>query len=126
MKQLNTVFASALAATAVALAFPAMGSAAEREWDIGAYDQCMADGIGKGHDAQDAKNHEALCCWASGGDWNIALGKCQAPPANQQASRPSIAQQGDIPNYTLEPTPSRVTRMPVGVITATLEPASAS
>lgn len=126
MRSLRTASAAALAATAVVLAFPAIASGAPREWDIGTYDQCIASGIGKGYDADEWRNHQALCCYTSGGDWNAAQGKCQAPPAEQQASRPSIAQQGDIPDYTLEPTPSRVTRMPVGVITATFEPASAS
>lgn len=121
MKNFRTALTSALAATAVALAFPAMASAAEREWDIGAYDQCLADGIGKGHDEQEAENHRALCCWSSGGDWSAAQGKCQAPPAEQQASRPSIAHQGDLPTYTLEPSAPRATRTPSGVITTTLE-----
>lgn len=102
MKTLITT-TSVLAAAAVALAFPAVASAAPREWDIGSYDQCLLDGIGQGYDEQEAENHEALCCLSSGGDWNAAQSKCQAPPAEQQATRPSMAHLGDLPTYTLEP-----------------------
>ena len=116
MRSLHTASVAALAATAVALAFPATASAESREWDIGSYDQCVADGYGKGYDDEEWTNHVALCCWASGGDWSAALGKCQAPPAEQQASRPSIAHQGDLPNYTLEPSTPPATGMPTRVI----------
>lgn len=105
-----------------AIAEPASACAAPREWDIGAYDQCLADGIGKGYDEDEALNHKALCCWASGGDWNIAEGKCQAPPAEPAQGRavpPAVATQ------TLEPAPPPVVRNP-GVVTETFTPAPAA
>jgi hypothetical protein len=116
MRSLHTASAAALAATAVALAFPAIASGAPREWDIGSYDQCVADGYGKGHYGEEWTKYIVKCCLDSGGDWNVAEGKCQAPPAEQQASRPSIAHQGDLPDYTLEPSTPPATRIPPRVI----------
>ncbi|GFG49606.1 hypothetical protein CQY20_19190 [Mycolicibacterium agri] len=122
MKTLITAAsAAAFAATAVVLALPATASAAEREWDIGSYDQCIADGYGKGFDNQDWENHDALCCWASGGDWNAAQGRCQAPPAEQQTARPSLAHQGELPTHTLEPSTPPV-RVSPRVITQSITP----
>ena len=120
MKTIRTATTAALAATAVALALPAVASAAPREWDIGSYDQCIAGGYGKGYDADEWRNHEALCCYRSGGDWNAAQNKCQAPPAEQQAQHPITANQSDLPNYTLEPSTPPATRIPPRVINQTI------
>jgi hypothetical protein len=105
-----------------ALAEPAHACAAPREWDIGAYDQCLNDGLGKGYNEEEQLNHLALCCWASGGDWNAALGKCQAPPA-EPTQRPAIAP--GVIAQTLEPAAPPVIRNP-GVVTGTFSPAPAN
>jgi hypothetical protein len=105
-----------------ALAEPAHACAAPREWDIGAYDQCLNDGLGKGYNEEEQLNHQALCCWATGGDWNAALGKCQAPPA-EPAQRPAIAP--GVITQTLEPAAPPVIRNP-GVATGIFSPAPAN
>jgi hypothetical protein len=105
-----------------ALAEPAHACAAPREWDIGAYDQCLNDGLGKGYNEEEQLNHQALCCWATGGDWNAALGKCQAPPA-EPAQRPAIAP--GVITQTLEPAAPPVIRNP-GVVTGIFSPAPAN
>jgi hypothetical protein len=105
-----------------ALAEPAHACAAPREWDIGAYDQCINDGLGQGYNEEEKLNHDALCCWATGGDWNAAQGKCQAPPA-ESAQRPAIAP--GLITRTLEPTAPPVVRNP-GVVTATFSSAPAN
>ena len=105
-----------------ALAEPAHACAAPREWDIGAYDQCLTDGLGKGYNEEERLNHEALCCWATGGDWNAAQGKCQAPPA-EPAQRPAVAP--GVITQTLEPAAPPVIRNP-GVVTGTFSPAPAN
>ena len=120
MKTLHKAPVVAFAAAAVALTLPAIASAQEREWDIGTYDQCLNDGLGKGYNDEEYTNHKALCCWSSGGDWNAAEGKCQAPPKDQPAQRPSLGQVSDLPRYTLEPSPLPPTRVPSGVITQTV------
>jgi hypothetical protein len=105
-----------------ALAEPAHACAAPREWDIGTYDQCLNDGLGQGYTDEEWLNHQALCCWATGGDWNAAQGKCQAPPA-ESAQRPHIAP--GVITQTLEPTAPPVIRNP-GVLTEAFSPAPAS
>ena len=65
-----TLIAAAATLGGSAIGEPAKACAAPREWDIGAYDQCIAGGYGKGYDAQEWENHKALCCLASGGDWS--------------------------------------------------------
>jgi hypothetical protein len=105
-----------------ALAEPAHACAAPREWDIGAYDQFLNDGLGKGYNEEEQLNHQALCCWATSGDWNAALGKCQAPPA-EPAQRPAIAP--GVITQTLEPAALPVIRNP-GVVTETFSPAPAN
>jgi hypothetical protein len=62
---------------AAAVAFGATGTAsAAPEWDIGAYDKCLKNGM-----------PTLDCCLISGGEWSN--GKCQAPPGLEQPSRPS-------------------------------------
>lgn len=105
-----------------AVADPAHACAAPREWDIGSYDQCLADGIGKGYDDEEWLNHKALCCWASGGDWNAVQGDCQAPPA-EPAQRPAVAP--GVITHTFEPVAPPVVRNP-GVVTQPFSPAPAN
>jgi hypothetical protein len=107
-----------------AVAEPAHACAAPREWDIGAFDQCVNDGLGKGYNDEERQNHMALCCWATGGDWNAAEGKCQAPPP-EPAPRPGIAPKPGVITQTLEPTAPPVLRNPA-VLTQTFSPAPAS
>jgi hypothetical protein len=79
-----------LAATAlmVGAAFgSAPNSGAEREWDIGQYDDCMSKTI----------RDPDLCCVRSGGDVGSTPGSCTAP-------RPD-AQLEELPGRTLPPVP---------------------
>src|SRR5258705_3184799 len=79
-----------LGALAVA-AFPPVGltavATAEPEWDIGIYDNCIAEN-------GDSIASQHSCCDRSGGVWiprRVAdnnSGKCVAPAANQQAVQP--------------------------------------
>lgn len=118
-----TLIAAAATLGGSAIGEPAKACAAPREWDIGAYDQCIAGGFGKGYDAQEWENHKALCCLASGGDWSAARSECQAPPAEPaQAPRAGI---GEIPTHTVEPTGPPITRIPMD-ITAQLTQGAAS
>jgi hypothetical protein len=108
------LIAAAAALGGSAVGEPAKACAAPREWDIGTYDECIANGYGKGYDAQEWENHKALCCLASGGDWNAVRSECQAPPA-EQAHAPWQAGVGEIPAYTLEPVAPPATRIPSGI-----------
>jgi len=83
-----------LGALAVA-AFPPVGltavATAEREWDIGAYDQCI----------KDHPNSPYGCCYKTGGEWSgdDVTGKCVAPGLNsvllpQGTSQPQHANVG--------------------------------
>ena len=89
-----------LAGPALALGL-AIGSAAiasaDREWDIGAYDDCM----------KKTYRDAAWCCLTSGGvvtDVNAQDDSgCAAPPAEQQSGRnplPSLA-----PTHVMQPSP---------------------
>ena len=68
---IRTAPAVVLAAAGVALAFPAIASAlpdTPGEWDIGAYDQCVASGEGQLPDKPNAQeDHIHYCCINSGG-----------------------------------------------------------
>ena len=69
---------SVIVAGAIALGCNALGgvpiAAAEPEWDIEAYDQCLVDTPG----------HYAYCCYISGGVKGRDPGSCTAPAALQQ------------------------------------------
>ncbi|MDX1883184.1 hypothetical protein [Mycolicibacterium sp. 120270] len=71
-----------LAATAglglSAIASPVTASAVPGEWDIERYDNCLNPDI---EDPSEQLAWTRKCCRDSGGVWNEALGKCQAPPA---------------------------------------------
>jgi hypothetical protein len=79
-----------MAATALTAALAIGTSAtavAEREWDIGQYEQCISDGYGMGFSPAQWDEYEQACCIASGGDWLPAPAegnKCYAPPAEAE------------------------------------------
>ena len=88
------------------------------EWDIGAYDQCVAsfDGNPLDSDAEHKRwqDHMKYCCEKSGGVFNYAgPGGCVAPPANP--AQGPVAPPGGVATQTLEPAPPPVVRNP-GVI----------
>ena len=60
------------AAVTIGIGYPAVASA---EWDIGAYDHCMAT-------PHNDPNFHEYCCNGSGGVWTGS--KCVAPADNQQ------------------------------------------
>lgn len=68
MTSISTYFSRLVPATLLAAATlagsgveePAVACAAPAEWDIGAYDQCLAGLIGKGLDQQEMLNQTAL------------------------------------------------------------------
>ncbi len=82
---LRTPILAVLAAT-VALGCPAVATAESKEWDIGAYDQCVGSFDGKpASNAEDHKrwvDHMKMCCEKTGGVFKYAgSGGCEAPPA---------------------------------------------
>jgi hypothetical protein len=84
---LATLFAGAATLSASAFGDPATACAAPREWDIGAYDDCVATVWIEG-DISPAQNEEMYdsirwCCEYSGGVWNADSVSCAAPPAEQ-------------------------------------------
>jgi hypothetical protein len=104
--------AALLAATAAlggsAIVDPATACAAPAEWDIGAYDRCVA----KANDAwaegliKDLGGALRECCEKTGGVYILSNQKCQAPPANS-ADAP---QQPILPGVA--PRPGVVTEIP--------------
>jgi hypothetical protein len=96
MKSLLTASTTAMAAVAVALAFPVTASA-QAEWDIGAYDQCWNSGLGKGFTQEEFDEHVHHCCVNSGGIWTGI--KCVAPPAEASSTR----WVGEVPVHVFEP-----------------------
>jgi hypothetical protein len=68
--------AAILAAAAIGLAQPAV-SHAEREWDIGVYDDCIQSGL-----------TIQTCCALSGGDYDPEGITCYAPAAVQTTPEP--------------------------------------
>ena len=89
-----------LTAVSIALASPAVSTAEPKEWDIEAYDQCMASFKGKRSEQPGLwYQHLEKCCKESGGVW-VAT-KCVAPPAEQPAEWTPEPEQ--IPPGVLEP-----------------------
>jgi hypothetical protein len=97
---------SALAVAAVPPAGLTAIAAAADEWDIGAYDRCIAD---NGDDILS----QHLCCDHSGGVWiprklgDNNSGKCVAPPANPASSQPQGPNRGprSAPPTAINPAP---------------------
>jgi hypothetical protein len=107
----------AIVAAAFALASPAVASAEQKEWDIGAYDQCVSSFDGNpSTSAADYKrwqDHMKMCCEKTGGVYKYSgTGGCESPPKDQAQEwrRPS-----DLPTETLTP----VVDVPPGAITQT-------
>ena len=83
MKNINCAIITAVAGLGLVLGASAPASA-ERIWDIGAYDDCMAriPTIPDNYDFEHWK-----CCKDSGGDYehgDADQGKCKAPPAEAE------------------------------------------
>ena len=120
---IRTAPAVVLAAAGVALAFPAIASAlpdTPGEWDIGAYDQCVASGEGQLPDKPNAQeDHIHYCCINSGGVWNAVAKTCQAPPA-EPAGAPITKATPKAPTGVFEPVRPTATRVPGGVFVQTL------
>jgi hypothetical protein len=92
-----TVAAGALAVGALALTAPANSEA--REWDIGAYDQCVGafDGVPSvsAADYERWEDHMKLCCDRTGGVFRYAgANGCVAPPAEEAERRPTLPDFG--------------------------------
>lgn len=109
---------SAVAGTAAAAAQPNTGG----EWDIGAYDRCVNSGENQLPDKPNAQeDHIHYCCINSGGVWNAAAKKCQAPAA-EPAEAPQTRLPGRVPVQVFEPVASSTTQIPSRVILQTLTP----
>lgn len=76
-KGISTAFIGAAILVGTGFAQPAVVYGAEKEWDIGMYDQCLKDNPGS--------HHQHFCCHSSGGQWDYDNGKCTAPPARTAA-----------------------------------------
>jgi hypothetical protein len=111
----------ALVAAAVGFTSPAVASAEPKEWDIGAYDQCVSSFDGNpAASAADNKrwvDHMKMCCEKTGGVYKYSgPGGCESPPKDQpEAWTPPSG----LPTQTLTSDPVRV---PPGSITQNLEP----
>lgn len=120
--QFRTASAALFAAAAIALAFPATASGlpdTPGEWDIGAYDRCVNSGENQLPDKPNAQeDHIHYCCINSGGVWNAAAKKCQAPPA-EPAEAPQTRLPGRVPVQVFEPAPSWTPRVTGGVVAQT-------
>jgi hypothetical protein len=119
--QFRTASAALFAAAAIALAFTATASGlpdTPGEWDIGAYDRCVNSGENQLPDKPNAQeDHIHYCCINSGGVWNAAAKKCQAPPA-EPAEAPQTRLPGRVPVQVFE-APSWTPRVTGGVVAQT-------
>jgi hypothetical protein len=109
------LFGTAATLSASAFGDPATACAAPREWDIGAYDACvaraLADYQGGKSTLQDYNENVMVCCVATGGDWNYAAaagGDCTAPfgeEAQEAERQPAPPPEGMTlwPGYTQAP-----------------------
>jgi hypothetical protein len=71
------------------------------EWDIGAYDQCMA-GIPTIMTPQEYELASHECCVKSGGIWDFDKGDCGAPGVESQGRNPLAS---DAPTHVMQPMP---------------------
>ena len=86
----------AAAALTACLAFAA-SPPAHAEWDIGAYDACLArKGIPAGQE-----DYSGECCSESGGNWSLQQVKCTAPPPIEE----SLPPQPQKPQIPVNPVP---------------------
>jgi hypothetical protein len=79
----STFFAAVIALSSIIFGHPAIASAEPGEWDIGAYDDCMAGPPVEPNES--AQTHMAYCCITSGGQPVSIETKCVAPAANAPA-----------------------------------------
>jgi hypothetical protein len=89
MTSLRQFASAALIGAAVTFGWAGFGavatsSAEQREWDIESFDNCMR---AKKDDPSEQIAWNRKCCVDSGGEWNPAMGKCQAAPASASATR---------------------------------------
>ncbi len=98
------------------------------DWDVGAYDRCIAavdDAWARGL-IEDITGAHRECCEKSGGVWS-PLGpepgnaKCVAPPAKPAQAQPGTSQRPGVATQTSEPSPPPVARNPE--VTLTFVPA---
>ena len=113
---ITTAVSTALATAGIALGgivMPATACAAPDEWDVGAYDKCVASALKKYQTGQitfqQYNGSVKDCCWSTSGRWSDTQG-CVAPPKDQAAD--SV-----LPTQTLTP----VIDLPPGTITENLE-----
>ncbi len=89
---------------------PAVANAAPREWDIGAYDECVQNGLEAGMDPEVVAFN---CCDESGGVWDSDAKKCGAPPADGAevpiTAPPGVPTQAPVPG---PPKPAMPTQAP--------------
>lgn len=106
---LPTVQLAALAAIGgMAVGDPAASRAApaDRELDVGAYDECYQKGFGQGLSEDEFFTHAATCCVEAGGTWNDKDYSWQAPPAEPAEIRPgSLPPEGITQTFTRVPAP---------------------
>lgn len=88
-----TLLAAAAAGTGSAFGGSPIACAAPRELDVGSYDNCTGrvdDAWARGTISRENQiDAYRQCCNLSGGDWNVAKGVCQAPPAEQAERQPA-------------------------------------
>ena len=107
-----TVAAAALASSALANAAP--------EWDVAAWDQCVApfDGNPNSSQAEYERwvDHLKYCCEKTGGVFTgPGPGSCVAPPADAAESQPGSQWRppaGSIPTLMLTPDPDNPATVP--------------
>ncbi len=128
---LATVAAAGLIAAAAALGTSAFGhpgvasaqpnnGGSGGEWDIEAYDNCLQNArAGYGLDdltQQYLEDSDHYCCNHSGGVWNTAQAKCEAPAADTAGAQPTRQFPGRIPTTVLLPSPSTPEAPPPGSV----------
>lgn len=107
-----------IAASAVAIAFPAVATA-EAVWDIGEYDSCtntLSGRPGSENDdimAQEIENQK-WCCYKSGGAWSDKQG-CVAPAAEGAGSARPPSKVG-LPTLNIRPPVEVLAPAPVVVL----------
>jgi hypothetical protein len=120
---------SAAAATLAGSTFagPTTACAEPQKWNEAGYHACV-DQLNKDLAAGKYTSDQYIelvqgCCSLSGGSWNNTLKQCEAPAAQPAQQQPGQAPRPGVATQTSEPVPPPVTRVPLGEITATFEPA---
>ncbi|MGV0719229.1 hypothetical protein ABQF17_00875 [Mycolicibacterium elephantis] len=84
------VFGPAATAVAIGVVMEPAVAHSERIWDVGEFDSCVTI-LDSRYELGDIDYWEwsggiETCCYESGGDWNSAAQKCEAPPATAQTA----------------------------------------